>query len=157
MSIKTAVLERPRVREVRTGGRPDAEMQETGTEAEAAFDQEPGEEILQAFDAAATPDVAFPGVARPVEPPALPPRAALEMRTPTVSSLLGEDSDNPRNDESLQIWMSRARGAKLLTAREEIELAQRVQRGDKVAKDALTEANLRLVVSIAKKSVLSAR
>ena len=39
----------------------------------------------------------------------------------------------------------------LLSAQEEIELAKRIEQGDEVAKSRLAEANLRLVVSIAKK------
>ena len=39
----------------------------------------------------------------------------------------------------------------LLTAEEEIELAKRIERGDLEAKDHMTRANLRLVVSIAKR------
>jgi RNA polymerase sigma factor, sigma-70 family len=48
-------------------------------------------------------------------------------------------------------WVGRARTSRLLTAEEEITLARRVARGDKSAKDTLTEANLRLVVSIARR------
>ena len=53
--------------------------------------------------------------------------------------------------ETLQMWMRRTRSSRLLSAREEIELARRVAHGDKDAKDTLTEANLRLVVSIARR------
>src|SRR5437879_6002057 len=53
-----------------------------------------------------------------------------------------EPPARPERDEELQIWMSRARVAQLLTADEEIRLARAVQRGDKRAKDKLTEANL---------------
>ena len=41
----------------------------------------------------------------------------------------------------------------LLTAEEEISLAKRIERGDPAAKQALIEANLRLVVSVAKRYV----
>src|SRR5947208_2952219 len=44
-----------------------------------------------------------------------------------------EPPARPERDEELQIWMSRARVAQLLTADEEIRLARAVQRGDKRA------------------------
>ncbi len=58
--------------------------------------------------------------------------------------------ENPR-DESLQMWMRKTKSTKLLSADEEIDLARRVAEGDQRAKDILTEANLRLVVSIARR------
>ncbi|MBV9850387.1 MAG: sigma-70 family RNA polymerase sigma factor [Armatimonadetes bacterium] len=58
--------------------------------------------------------------------------------------------ENPR-DESLQMWMRKTKNTKLLSAEEEIDLARRVAEGDQRAKDILTEANLRLVVSIARR------
>jgi RNA polymerase primary sigma factor len=53
--------------------------------------------------------------------------------------------------DALQLFFNRIGRYKLLTAREEVELAKRVERGDKDAKDAMINANLRLVVSIAKR------
>ena len=54
-------------------------------------------------------------------------------------------------DDPVRMYLKEIGQDKLLTADEEIELAKRVSEGDKKAKDRLTEANLRLVVSIAKK------
>ena len=54
-------------------------------------------------------------------------------------------------DDPVRMYLKKIGQVKLLTADEEIELAKRVSEGDKAAKDRLTEANLRLVVSIAKK------
>ena len=54
-------------------------------------------------------------------------------------------------DDPVRMYLKEIGQVKLLTAEEEIELAKRVSEGDKKAKDRLTEHNLRLVVSIAKK------
>ena len=54
-------------------------------------------------------------------------------------------------DDPVRMYLKEIGQVKLLTADEEIALAKRVAEGDKYAKDKLTEANLRLVVSIAKK------
>ena len=54
-------------------------------------------------------------------------------------------------DDPVRMYLKEIGQVKLLSAEEEIELAKRVAEGDKAAKDKLTEANLRLVVSIAKK------
>src|SRR5215472_5919563 len=53
--------------------------------------------------------------------------------------------------DSLQLFLNEAGRYALLTAAQEVELAKRIERGDKQAKDLLVNSNLRLVVSIAKK------
>jgi RNA polymerase primary sigma factor len=53
--------------------------------------------------------------------------------------------------DALQLFLNEAGRYKLLTAPEEVELAKRIERGDKEAKDLMINSNLRLVVSIAKK------
>ena len=53
--------------------------------------------------------------------------------------------------DALQLFLNEAGRYKLLTAQEEVELAKRIERGDKAAKDLMINSNLRLVVSIAKK------
>ncbi len=53
--------------------------------------------------------------------------------------------------DALQLFLNEAGRYKLLTAEEEVELAKRIERGDKQAKDLMINSNLRLVVSIAKR------
>jgi RNA polymerase primary sigma factor len=53
--------------------------------------------------------------------------------------------------DALQLFLNEMGKYKLLTAEEEIELAKRIERGDKEAKDLMINSNLRLVVSIAKR------
>src|SRR5476649_286693 len=52
--------------------------------------------------------------------------------------------------DSLQLFLKDIGKVRLLTAREEVDLAKRIERGDYAAKQKLVESNLRLVVSIAK-------
>ncbi|MGH2961157.1 MAG: sigma-70 family RNA polymerase sigma factor [Solirubrobacterales bacterium] len=52
--------------------------------------------------------------------------------------------------DSLRLYLRSIGRVELLTAEQEIELAQRIERGDMIAKRHMVEANLRLVVSIAK-------
>ena len=54
-------------------------------------------------------------------------------------------------DDPVRMYLKDIGQIKLLSAEEEVELAQKVSEGDQAAKNKLTEANLRLVVSIAKK------
>ncbi len=56
-------------------------------------------------------------------------------------------------DDSVRLYLREIGKIPLLTAEEELALAQRVVAGDKKAKDEMAEANMRLVVSIAKRYV----
>src|SRR5262245_58421173 len=52
--------------------------------------------------------------------------------------------------DALQLFLREAGRHPLLTAAQEVELAKRIERGDEAAKQHMIQANLRLVVSIAK-------
>ncbi len=56
-------------------------------------------------------------------------------------------------DDPVRMYLKEIGKVPLLTADEEIELAKRMEEGDEEAKHRLSEANLRLVVSIAKRYV----
>lgn len=56
-------------------------------------------------------------------------------------------------DDPVRMYLKEIGKVPLLSAEEEVELAQRMEDGDEAAKKKLAEANLRLVVSIAKRYV----
>ena len=75
-----------------------------------------------------------------------------------LSSVEDEDLVDPVDlaaeynlDDPVRMYLKEIGQIKLLSAEEEVELAKQVSEGDQTAKNKLTEANLRLVVSIAKK------
>jgi RNA polymerase primary sigma factor len=53
--------------------------------------------------------------------------------------------------DALQLFLNEVGRYPLLSAAEEVELAKRVERGDREAKDRMINSNLRLVISIAKR------
>jgi len=62
-----------------------------------------------------------------------------------------EDQEREVSTDALQLFLKDVGKVDLLTAAQEVELAKRIERGDHRAKQEMVEANLRLVVSIAKK------
>jgi RNA polymerase primary sigma factor len=87
-------------------------------------------------------------------------RALEELQVEVVDAAADEaPKERPRLDEAarevstdaLQLFLKDIGKVELLTAAEEVELAKRIERGDHRAKQEMVEANLRLVVSIAKR------
>lgn len=75
-----------------------------------------------------------------------PSRAELEAAT--------SEEDIPNlSDDSVRMYLREIGRIPLLSTEEEVRIAKRVAHGDMLAKRKLTEANLRLVVSIAKKYI----
>src|SRR3989344_1223726 len=72
----------------------------------------------------------------------------LEREIEILSKLGGAESTDP-----VRQYLREIGRVPLLVAEEEVELAKRYEKGEKAAKDKLTESNLRLVVSIAKKYI----
>ena len=59
--------------------------------------------------------------------------------------------DSSKIDDPVKQYLKSIGSFKLLSSQQEVEYAKRIQQGDQIAKKRLTEANLRLVVSIAKR------
>jgi RNA polymerase primary sigma factor len=74
-----------------------------------------------------------------------------EEEAPVTNSPIYLDDDVA--DDSVRLYLREIGKIPLLNAEEELALAQRVVAGDKEAKDQMAEANMRLVVSIAKRYV----
>ena len=77
-----------------------------------------------------------------------PEEIVKESMAPDVNLLKGVNIDDP-----VRMYLKEIGKVSLLTGQEEIDLAKRMEKGDELAKKKLVEANLRLVVSIAKRYV----
>ncbi len=97
-----------------------------------------------------------------LEPPTLeldfdeePTDDELKLEEMDVDKLTEEDMsfDNISLDDPVKVYLREIGRVPLLSSDEEIELAVKIAEGNQYAKQRLTEANLRLVVSIAKKYV----
>ncbi len=77
----------------------------------------------------------------------------LQIEVVVVEEEEEEKAEEPRevSTDALQLFLKDIGKVDLLTAAQEVELAKRIERGDHLAKQEMVEANLRLVVSIAKK------
>jgi len=69
------------------------------------------------------------------------------------SSTVQSERERDYSGDSVQSYLKEIATVSLLSAADEVRLAKLIERGDQRAKDALIEANLRLVVSIAKRHV----
>lgn len=96
------------------------------------------------------------------EPPTLdidfddePTDEDLQLEEMDIDKLSEEDMsfDNISLDDPVKVYLREIGRVPLLTSEEEVELAVKIAEGNEYAKQRLTEANLRLVVSIAKKYV----
>ncbi len=77
----------------------------------------------------------------------------LSIETPEAQSATADASDAAATDDPVKVYLKEIGRVPLLTSEEEIELAIRIGNNDEQAKKRLSEANLRLVVSIAKRYV----
>ena len=86
----------------------------------------------------------------------LDPQPEAEPATPEPAEKVEDDLSVPEGisiDDPVRMYLKEIGKVPLLTAEEEIEIAKRLETGDEEAKKKLSEANLRLVVSIAKRYV----
>ena len=72
---------------------------------------------------------------------------------PSLDEKLALDTLDSATDDSVKMYLKDIGQVPLLTSEEEKDLAERMSKGDEEAKKRLSEANLRLVVSIAKRYV----
>ncbi len=94
------------------------------------------EEGVDVFDTTAEPE------------PEIKDTAELEAELKTLAAI-----DEGVISDPVRMYLREIGRVPLLTYEQEVELAKRVEKGDRQAREKLTKANLRLVVSIAKKYV----
>ena len=83
----------------------------------------------------------------PLPPPPEPAKPAAEGDT---TAFVQRESEHYDGDTAIKLYLREIGQVKLLTPQEEIELAARIKKGDKKAREQMIKANLRLVVKIAR-------
>ena len=140
------------------GKKKETKLEEKNPAVENDFyqEEEKGTTIDDIENAPEDPDELFS------EPPILeldfdeePTDDELKLEEMDVDKLSEEEMsfDNISLDDPVKVYLREIGRVPLLSTDEEIELAIKITEGDEEAKQRLTEANLRLVVSIAKKYV----
>jgi RNA polymerase primary sigma factor len=90
--------------------------------------------------------VSAPTPAAPAAPPPVPPPATEGDTT----IFIRRESSGYDGDTAIKLYLREIGQVKLLTPQEEIQLAARIKKGDKKAREQMIKANLRLVVKIAR-------
>jgi len=78
------------------------------------------------------------------------PKTVLEDQSETCPAGSGRERSSYDSDSSLKRYLAEIGKIKLLTLQEEADLAKRIKKGDKQAREQMIKANLRLVVKIAR-------
>ena len=81
----------------------------------------------------------------------LEPELDSDVALEALERRAARDEHGAMPSDSLQMFLNHIGRISLLTAAREVELSKRIERGDQRAKQEMVEANLRLVVSIAKR------
>ncbi|TSC66083.1 MAG: RNA polymerase primary sigma factor [Candidatus Berkelbacteria bacterium Gr01-1014_85] len=81
------------------------------------------------------------------------PKKLLDLNAPPADMARKIMEATDISDDSVRMYLREIGRIPLLNAEEEVRLAKRIEQGDISAKKKMTEANLRLVVSIAKKYI----
>jgi RNA polymerase primary sigma factor len=118
----------------------DVELTKEQLQELHSYLEERGIEVVEAEGKLDRPEISVVGAPQSEATESLPvPRLGVELDLTVEPSL-----------DSLRLYLRSIGRVGLLTAEQEVTLARRIERGDMTAKQHMIEANLRLVVSIAK-------
>ncbi|MBI4120186.1 MAG: sigma-70 family RNA polymerase sigma factor [Parcubacteria group bacterium] len=105
------------------------------------------EQLYRHLESASIKVISAPERLAVAEKPGVDVKGRLKLKKDNILPGVGLTHD------SVQMYLREIGRVALLRGDEEVELAKRIERGDEEARQKLTQANLRLVVSIAKKYV----